>query len=151
MPPQGDEPGVGGGEPATAEVERAKVVLEVHMQPFAPGRACLLHPDRDEPGSHPLAPRPCGDQRVEDERVHAAIPGHVEKADEVAPMEGADPAQAVLVHLSPPVIVEHPVTETLSVQPVDRGVVERTAPFVGDHLANLWRSQFERTRRGMSG
>jgi hypothetical protein len=44
----GDEPGIGGPEPATAEVERAEVVLEVDVEPLAPGRASVFRGDRNE-------------------------------------------------------------------------------------------------------
>jgi len=50
---QGDEAGGGGGESATAEVERPQVLLEVDVQPLAARPACF--PDRGghQPGFFP--------------------------------------------------------------------------------------------------
>jgi hypothetical protein len=124
-------------EPATAEVERAEVVFEVDVEPLAPGGASVFRRDRDEPGSHPLAPYPCCDEGVEDERIDAAVPGNVDEADQVESFPGADLTQTVLVHLSPPVAFEDLVAEALRAQGVERGIAERAAPFVSDHLANV--------------
>lgn len=57
--------------------------------------------------------------------MDAAVPGNVDEADQVASFPGADPIQAVLVHLSPPVAFEDLVAETLRVQGVERGIAER--------------------------
>lgn len=154
---QGDEPGIRRPEPARAEVERAEVIVEVDVQPLAPGlaRSRRGQGDKPSPGSPPLHPR--SDQGVQDERVHGAIPGDVDEADQVIVFPGAHPAQAVPVHLCPPVIVCHdPMAEALGMQRVERLVAETPAPLVSDHPATVRRNArrcdpFSRHPEGQTG
>ena len=134
---QCDETGVRLPEAAAAEVERAKIVVEVDMQPLASGRARLLGGDLNEPGADALPPHPRRHQCVQDERVHPAVPGHVDEANQVGAFAGADPAQAVLADLSPPAIRQDPMAEPFGVQGVDRGAVELAAPLETDHCATV--------------
>jgi hypothetical protein len=69
--------------------------------------------------------------------MDAPVPGNIDKPCELAVFPRADPAQAVPAHLRLPVIVQDPMTETLSMQDVHLGVRERAAPRVIDHRATL--------------
>src|SRR6185437_11438317 len=125
---QGNEPGVGGGEAAAAEVERAEMVLEVDVQPLAARGLGFFGRDGDQPGADPVVLGAFGDQGVEDEGVDAAVPGDVDEADEAFAVPRADPAQAVLADLRYPVVVQDLVVEPLGVQGVQLGVGEGAAP-----------------------
>ena len=71
------------------------MILEVDVQPFAPGTTRFVHRDLDHSGTDPLPTGARGHQRVEDERVDAAIPRHVQKPYELVAIPGADPAETV--------------------------------------------------------
>ena len=47
--------------------------------------------------------------------MHSSIPRDVDEADESGVVARADPAQAVLLDLSPPIVVEEAVPERLGV------------------------------------
>jgi hypothetical protein len=85
----------------------------------------LLHGDLDQTGSHALAVQPCCDEGVEDKRMDAAVPGDVDEADKAVSFPRAHPAQAVLVHLTPPVIIQQLVAETLRVQCIHRDPISQ--------------------------
>lgn len=135
-PSQGDEAGVGRTETAALEVERTQVLVEVDVQPFAAGCPRLAHSDRDELRPDSLSPHTLGHERVEDERMYCAVPGHVHEPDEFTVLPSAGLTEAVLVDLSPPVVVQGAMAESFSMQGVDHSVVEVAAPFVGDHRRN---------------
>jgi len=134
---QPDEAGVRGPEPAAAEVERAQVVLEVDMQPRAPGRAGLAGGDLHQPGADSVPPQRPGHHGVEDERVHAAVPGHVDEPGQLGTAAGTHPAQAVPVHLRLPVMVGGSAAEAAGVQGLNLGAGEVAAPLVADHRATV--------------
>jgi len=69
--------------------------------------------------------------------VDTPVPGNVDEPRELAVLPRTDPAQAVAAHLRPPVIVQDPVPEALSMQEVQFGVRKRAAPQVIDHRATL--------------
>lgn len=73
--------------------------------------------------------------------MDTTIPGDIDKADEIAPVPRADPAQAVPAQLVPPVLAQDLVTETLGMQRVDRGVVDIAAPLVGDHMPTVGKAR----------
>jgi len=64
--------------------------------------------------------------------VGRAVPSHVDEADELPAVSSTDPAQAVPIDLTPPVIVKEAMPEALGVQGVDLGVLEITTPLVVD-------------------
>src|SRR5580698_5269958 len=121
-------------EPAALEVEpRQVLVVEVDVQPLAPGGAGLLGRESDEPSADPLAASRVRDQSVEDERVDAAVPRHIHEAGQLTVVACADPAQAVLDQLRFPVVSQQAVAEALGVQRVELRVPDRAAPFIADH------------------
>src|SRR6266566_2224292 len=65
-------------------------------------------------------------------RAHAAVPRHVHEADELVPVAGTDPAEALPLDLAPPVIVDHAMAEALGMQGVDLGVLEVSPPVIRD-------------------
>jgi len=113
------------------------VVFKIDVKPPAPGSPGILRGNGDQPGPDPLPPHSCGGKGVQQERVDGSIPGNVDEANEVRPFPRADPAQAVLVNLGPPVAVQDWVTKRLGVQRVDCGVAEMAAPLIDDHLATV--------------
>ena len=60
--------------------------------------------------------------------MRAAVPGDIDEADKLAAFPGAGPAQAVPVHLSPPVVAERLMAEAFRMQRVDLDVVKRLPP-----------------------
>lgn len=98
------------------------------MEPFAAGGAALAYGHLKESAPDTAAPVIGGDQGVDDEGMHPAVPGHVDEADQAAPFVGADPAEAVPPDLTPPVDGERCVAEAFGVQGVELRVVEPGAP-----------------------
>src|SRR3984957_20742507 len=100
---QVDEAGWCRAEAAGREVKRRQILLEIDVNPLAarcPGLADGLGDDLSR-DALPLAGG-CY-LRVDQERVVAAVPGHVDESDQrsVRPPRG-DPAQAVRPDLIPP-------------------------------------------------
>ena len=58
------------------------------------------------------------------------VPCHVDEADELVAVPGADPTEAMPVHLALPVVLEYPMVERLSMERVHRCVVEVATPVV---------------------
>ena len=121
---QRDEAGRRRAEPARPEIEVAQLLLEVDVEPFAAGLPALAFGHRQQPAADADPPPGSLDERVDDEGMGAAVPGHVEEADQAAAVGGADPAQTVPLDLRPPIDVEHGVHEALGMQRVDVAVCE---------------------------
>lgn len=132
-----DEPCTRCIEAAAIEVEPAQVIFEVDVKPLASDSAGFSCRNGYEGGSDPLALYLESHHGVEDEGMRRAIPGDVHETDEGTSIPAADPAEAVLVHQLPPVIIRGSVREGLRVQPVDLGIVESAAPRVNHHRAKL--------------
>ncbi len=64
--------------------------------------------------------------------MHTAVPDEVHEAHDLLCLARTHPAQAVPIHLGPPIVGEQGMGESLRVQPVDGIVVERVAPSIGD-------------------
>lgn len=108
------------------------MIIEVDVKPFATFGASLGDGDLDQPSPDPPSTARGHCDGVEDESVCTSVPGNVDEADELVAPAGADPAEAVLGDLPPPVVFEDAVVEGLGVQGVDLRVAEVPAPFVGD-------------------
>jgi len=134
---QGDEAGIGGVEPAAAEIERAQMIFEVDVQPLAACRTSAVRGDGHEPCPDPASADPGSRQGVEQEGVDAPVPGNVDEAHQLAVFPRADPAQAVPAYLGQPIILQEPMTKAFSMQGVQLRVGERAAPRVIDHRATL--------------
>ena len=94
------------------------MVVEVDVEPLATGSSCFFDSDRYELSSDsPPADAPSHD-RVQDESVEAAVPQHVDEADELTTVPGADPSEAEPVHIALPVVLEDAMAESLSVERV---------------------------------
>jgi hypothetical protein len=68
------------------------------------------------------------DHGVDDEGMHPAVPGHVDKSDQLLAIEGTDPAQAVRLDLAPPVDLQDGVAESLRMEDVEVLVLEGGSP-----------------------
>jgi len=78
------------------EVEGAEVRLEVDVQPFASGGGCFGGRTTDERRSHAAMPVVRIDDHVEQECVHATVPGDVDEPEEaIGVAERANPRQAL--------------------------------------------------------
>ena len=97
------------------EVELAQVIVEVDVDPLAARSARLGDRDSNELGRDSLPGGSGSDHRVEDEGVYSSVPRDVDEADEPGAVACADPAQAVLLDLSLPVVFEDAVPERLGV------------------------------------
>src|ERR1700722_14121330 len=68
-----------GREATGVEVERAQLVLEVDVEPFAAGGAALSFDDRQKAAPDARVSPITGHERVDDEGMHPAVPGHVDE------------------------------------------------------------------------
>jgi hypothetical protein len=136
---EGDQPRTCRGEPAGVEVEGTQAVVEVHVQPLAPGSPGVLSRGGDEREADAPATGVRRNQRVEDERVNVAVPGHVHESDQASFVAGAHPTKAVPVDLRPPLVDRELVGKALRVQGADLGVLERPSPLIVDHRVTLGR------------
>jgi hypothetical protein len=93
-----DQSGVRRCEATSLEVERSEVGFEIDMEPLTTGSASLGHSDLYELGSDSLPGDPRAYDRVQDEGVDATIPRHIDEADELVVILGADPTEAVPLH-----------------------------------------------------
>src|SRR5690242_17262409 len=107
------------------------------MQPLASGRFGLAGGGLYQPGADSVPPQRPGDHGVEDERVHAAVPGHVDEPGQLGTATGTHPAQAVPLHLRLPVVASRSAAEPFGVQGLNLGAGEVAAPLVADHRATV--------------
>ena len=63
--------------------------------------------------------------------MNGAVPRNIDETDELPAIPRTDPAEAVLVGLPVPVVLEWTMIEGLCVERVQLGVVERVSPLVG--------------------
>jgi len=88
------------------------MVLEVDMHPFATGIPRVVDRYMDQAGANAGAASRRRDERVEDKRVSGTVPCDVDESHQNSRVAGANPAEAVLVHLPPPVVIQDRVFET---------------------------------------
>ena len=91
------------------------MVVEIDMEPFATASARTLDGDRDELSPDSLSPCIDRHDRVRDERMYTAVPGHVDEPDEVVLASRTDPTEAMPSHLAIPVGIERAVVKRLRV------------------------------------
>ena len=100
---QVDEPGCCGPEATGIEVEPGEMLVEVHVQPLAPGRLGMAGSMADKRRGDPLPLIFGGDLGIEEEGVITPVPCHVDEAGQGAVrLAGGDPAEAVGPDLIPP-------------------------------------------------
>ena len=101
---QVDEPGCCGPEATGIEVEPGEMLVEVHVQPLAPGRLGMAGSMADKRRGDPLPLIFGGDLGIEEEGVIAAVPCHVDKTDQAAagPQARGGPAKTMRPDLVPP-------------------------------------------------
>src|SRR5256885_16519694 len=80
-----DQPRVRRREAARSEVELPEVVVEVDVEPLAPGLPCSVGRDRDQLLAHPSVTRGLRDHRVLDPGVDEPVPGNVDEAQQRLP------------------------------------------------------------------
>ena len=127
-----------GCEPAGVDVERAQLLVEVHVQELTPRSSGAVASGADETDADTPVARLGGDHDVLEVGVHEAIPEDVHEADETRPVAGDDPPEAVALALLDPVplrLVVQPSPERLSMHRVDLDVRELPAPRVRDDAA----------------
>ena len=97
-----DQSGGSRPEAACAEVERREMLLEVDVEPLTPCRLGMQCSTADERCGYSSPLMLASDLGIDEEGVIAAIPRHVDKADQGAAIQaGCYPAQAVQPHLVP--------------------------------------------------
>ena len=109
--------------------------IEIDMKPAASGSGRLVCRDIDQPSAYAMPLNSCAHYGVDDERMNGTVPGHVDEADQLAPLPGRHPAEAVRLHFPDPVDSKDWVREGFGVQGVQFLVRELTAPLktVGIH------------------
>lgn len=121
---QGDDARRCRTEAARTDVEGFQRLIEVDVKPLAARGACPVGGKGHEPGGDPSAAGGSGDKRVQDEGMASAIPGNVDPADEVPVAPRRDPAEAVALDLTAPVVRADRVPETFRVQGFDLWVLK---------------------------
>lgn len=106
-------------EAAGIEVERTQVFFEVDMQPLTLCSTASLSSCLDQRGSHPVRTVALSYDRVQDERMDAAVPGDVNEADQAMIFPGTDPAEAVTLKPCTPVRLSDRMTEPFGMQLVE--------------------------------
>ncbi len=109
-----DKTAVRACETSSVEVERSKVIVEVHMQPLAPCQLRSVTGYLDETNTYSTVPRLGGDHLVLNPRMHKTVPNDVDEADETISISGSDPSEAVLGDERLPIIIQHAVIERIS-------------------------------------
>jgi len=89
------------------------------MQPLTPRSTASLSSGLDQRGSHPVRTTAPSDDRVQDKRMDAAVPGDVDEADQTAIFPGAAPPEAVTLKPCPPVRLPEQVIESFGMQLVE--------------------------------
>ena len=132
-----DQARFSGTKATSFDVETLEVRFEIDMQPFA---ACLFRfpgRERHHLGSKPFTAFFTRDHRIEQERMHAAVPCDIDEADQAVRTPQANPAQAVAVDLLPPILRQHRMTKGLRMKRVQLVIAERAAP-LGDHICQAF-------------
>lgn len=80
------------------------MVVEVDVKPFTTGSACLDNCCRYEPLADSLPTAISRHDRVEKKGMDAAVPSDIDEANEPVIATNANPAEAVLVDLTMPVV-----------------------------------------------
>src|SRR5262245_12691913 len=92
---QSDKTGIRRLESAGSEIEVAQVWIEIHMKPLATGFPSVADRLRDQFSRMAAAPQRRGNHRIEQEGMHAAVPGHVDEARKATRDAHAHPPEAV--------------------------------------------------------
>jgi hypothetical protein len=82
----------------------AQRLIEVDVDPFASSGASMVNAHSDELDTDSPTTVSGLHQGIEDERVSTAVPDDVDPSDKVTGNTSANPAKAVLLHLTPPVV-----------------------------------------------
>ncbi len=83
------------------------MILEVYVEPLAPGGARFGHRNSDELRADSLPGCTHAYHCVHDEGVYPAVPRDVYESDQPVFVVGAYPAEAVFQYLDFPVVVEY--------------------------------------------
>jgi hypothetical protein len=127
---QSDQSSVGRLEFASIEVKGSQGVFKVDMKPFAALCLGLLRTELEHLCRDSVVAIFCGDHSVQNECVHAAVPGDIDESDELLIVVGADPAKAMACHLCTPVICQQTVVKGFGVKNVQGFIGEVAAPGV---------------------
>ncbi|CAM5592393.1 hypothetical protein SALBM311S_03233 [Streptomyces alboniger] len=93
--------------------------FEVDMQPLTPRSTASLSSCPDQRDSHPARTIALSYDRVQNERMDAAVPGDVNEADQPIIFPGADPAKAVTLKPCTPVRLPDRMIEPFGMQLVE--------------------------------
>jgi len=119
-------------EPTGIEVERCERFVEVDVDPLATRRPSAIDGQLHDSGSDALPSGVGCDQGVENEGVHTAVPRQIHEPDQRSTVSGADPSETVSIDLRSPIVIDGSMIEPLGMERVEFGVVEGSAPLVGD-------------------
>ncbi len=123
-----DKTAVRAGETSSVEVERTKVVVEIHMQPLAACRLRSVSGYLDETNTYSTVPRLGGDHLVLNPRMHKTVPNDVDEPDRTISISGSDPSEAVFGDERLPIIYQLAVSDRTASSPRYRSApVERGA------------------------
>lgn len=104
------------------------------MQPLAVGPFCMGDSLFDQGLRNPLALERGIDHGVQDKSMHSPIPRHVHEPDQRYRSTNANPSEAEVIDLGPPVVRRLPVFKAFRVESVDLRVLEGSAPFSNSRI-----------------
>jgi len=94
------------------------MIFKVNMQPFASCDTGLSDCDVDHFRPETESPKFLPYHRVKKKRMNPTVPDDIYESDKIFSFLRAYPAEAVLINLRPPVIMEKTMIECLSMKPI---------------------------------
>lgn len=98
---QAHQPGIGARETTGVEIERTEVRLEIDVDPLTSCCASFLDGRPDQPATDPHSLVLRTDDRIDDERMGAAVPSDVHESDQTVSRRRRCPSETVAQLLSP--------------------------------------------------
>lgn len=129
---QSNQTGCRFAEATGIEIERAQVLFEVDVKPFALRGTRFIGCRCDKRCTNSPSLAMPGDHRVQDESMNSPVPDNVDEADQRAVFPRADPAEAVALESCSPVSPRDRVAEAVSVQRIKGCIAEVAPPLVLD-------------------
>ena len=123
-----DKPGIRWFETTFVEIIVPQVIFKIHVEPFTSSLASLTDRNRNHFGSYTLLLSSRRYHYVQNECMNPAVPDYIQESNENLTVVCTNPTEAMLVDLSPPVVIGIRMPERLRVQSVQGLIVELTSP-----------------------
>ena len=92
------------------------MIVEIDVHPFAARRPSTGYRMCNKVPADTASECALGDHCIEEERVHASVPGEIDETNEFAAFISAYPAETVLLGLAFPIVIEKAMAERLRMQ-----------------------------------